>query len=288
MKLSLYADFCDLLLRSWDDNAPYNRLYAHPAFQAAKMHAHDFNRTALTDEEYLDELTHINGFDIQTHGSEIRRNADCIRKADLEKIVPQVANYLPHECIRMQDIQMHLMPGIGGLALNGMILLDPAPCPWYPCDGSDAERYLNQFILPIIRHELHHICYRTLRQDVPISNLKTKKLLAEDYLLQLQMEGSAVMCESLCRKPSFTLEENISLTARLKTCFSQVSTWLECQSSPISADDWDKYYALWGEDKLVYLLGKFAFEKLLEHSISVSDAIRMPPMDWFEKVMVCV
>lgn len=102
------------------------------------------------------------------------------------------------------------------------------------------------------------------------------------------MEGSAVMCESLCRKPSFTPEKNIALTARLKTCFSQVRAWLECQSSPISADDWDKYYALWGEDKLVYLLGKFAFKKLLEHGISVSDAIRMPPMDWFEKVMVCV
>ncbi|MGI6184636.1 MAG: DUF5700 domain-containing putative Zn-dependent protease [Candidatus Fimadaptatus sp.] len=289
MKLSLHSDFCELLLHSRDDGGMCSRqLCQHPAFQAAKRHAQDFNRTSFTNEDYLDELLHINGFDILARGSELRRNIECIRRTDLEKVVSQVAHYLPAECIKAQSVHIHLLPGIGGLALDGMILLDPAPCPWYPCDGSDAGRYLEQFILPTMRHELHHVCYRTLRKDVAISDIKTKKLLAEDYLLQLQMEGSAVMCESLCRKPYIASDENIALNAMLKSSFSQVIAWLDSPNGAIDADDWTKYYALWGENKLAYLLGEFAFKKMLKRDIPVSEAIRMSPMEWFEKVKACI
>lgn len=292
MKLHLHTELVDAVLQCWmHESTDFSQVYRHPVFVEMRKRAEDFQQKRISDDEYLHALLHSDGIDMQSHAAEIRRNANLISGAELSLLAAQVQQYLPLEAhLDAGEIHVYLFIGAAGYALNDAILLDPSPCSWFPEDGSHPFEYLDRFIGPTLRHELHHMGFNRMKPQRRIQEMKTLAHLAEDYAFQIQMEGSALMCEKLIRQRMLNQYENEWLKERLKRCMMLIGRWRKLGDFPIDEDDWREYYALWGEEKIAYHLGELVFRKMLEPGadIPVSEGISTQPEEWLLQAMQIV
>ena len=155
MNLILDTTLIDCILNQWNKSASdFTEVHNHPVFQQLLAHAEDFQKREIGAEQYLYGLLHIDNIDMQQYQREIERNLAILKGVDFSKIAKGVEAFLPKDvCERMGNIYVHPVIGIGGLSIGDFFAIDPAPYPWYPADGSDAEKYLSEFIYPLLRHE---------------------------------------------------------------------------------------------------------------------------------------
>ena len=203
------------------------------------------------------------------------------------KITKEVEVFLPKDvCERMGNIYVHPAIGIGGLSIGDFFAIDPAPCPWYPADGSDEEKYLFEFIYPLLRHEPHHAGYRQIRPCADIAQLHNLHELAVSMIQQIQMEGGAVLCEKQCLSRTLSKDELAEGAERFRKCDALIQDWLKQGDYKISEDDWMAYYTLWGPEKLAYRLGEYMCLLLIQYGAvaSVGDCMAMEPLALWEMV----
>ena len=187
---------------------------------------------------------------------------------------------------RIKQTALDPVIGIGGLSIGDFFAIDPAPCPWYPEDGSDAEKYLSEFIYPLLRHEPHHTGYRQIRPCADIAHLQNLGELAVSMIQQIQMEGGAVLCEKQCPARTLSKDELTEGAERFRKCDELIQNWLKQGDCEIREDDWTAYYTLWGMEKLAYRLGEYICLLLIQcgEVASVGDCMAMEPLALWEKV----
>ena len=290
MQLSLNTKMIDAIIRQWESGMhDYTVILSYPHFQAILSHAQDFQKVELNALDYLYDLLHIDGIDMQDHLAEIQRNLATIRSVNLEQIALEVQGYLPESTYSGRNVQICPMIGIAGLALDDLIVIDPSPCPWFPADGSDKNTYLSSFILPTLRHELHHVGYMCLHETHRIAALITRRDLAVDYAQQFQMEGSALLCQ--WQQNIGTLDRLEYLKLRDAFChhYDQIQDWLRTPEHPIEQKDWNAYYALWSDDKPVYWLGQSLCTLLIQCRAirTVAEYIQMEPLRMMQTARAC-
>lgn len=288
MNLILDTTMIDCILNQWSKStSDFTEVYNHPVFQQLLAHAEDFQKREIGAEQYLYDLLHIDNIDMQQYQWEIERNLAILKEVDFSKIAKEVEAFLPNDvCERMGNIYVHPVIGIGGLSIGDFFAIDPAPCPWYPADGSDAEKYLSEFIYPLLRHEPHHTGYRQIRPCADMSQLQNLGELAVDMIRQIQMEGGAVLCEKQCSSRTLSKDELAEGVERFRKCDELIQNWLEQGDREISEDDWTAYYMLWGPEKLAYRLGEYICLLLVQCGAiaSVGECMAMEPLALWETV----
>lgn len=286
MKLILDTTLIDRILEQWNNaKADFTEVYKHPVFNELLAHAEDFQKREIGVEKYLYDLLHVDNIDMQQKQQEIERNVEIIKGVDFSRIAKEVELFLPkHVCERMGNIYVHPIIGIGGLSKSNFIAVDPSPCPWYPADGKDAEKYLSDFIYPLLRHESHHVGYRHIRSCTDIAQLRNKCELATDMIREIQLEGGAVLCEKQCMTRILSGAELAKGIDSLRKCDELIQSWLSQGDCEISKEAWEAYYTLWGSEKLVYWLGEFICLLLVQYGIvsSVAECMIMEPLDFLE------
>ena len=288
MNLILDTTLIDCILNQWNKStSDFTEVHNHPVFQQLLAHAEDFQKREIGAEQYLYDLLHIDNIDMQQYQREIEWNLAILKEVDFSKIAKEVEAFLPKDvCERMGNIYVHPVIGIGGLSIGDFFAIDPAPCPWYPADGSDAEKYLSEFIYPLLRHEPHHTGYRQIRPCADIRQLQKLGELAVDMIRQIQMEGGAVLCEKQCLSRILSKDELAEGAERFRKCDELIRNWLEQEEREISEDDWTAYYTLWGQEKLAYRLGEYICLLLIQYGAvaSVGDCMAMEPIALLEMV----
>ena len=283
MRLILDTALTDCILEQWDKGtSEFDPIYHHPVFQELLAHAEDFQKREIGAEQYLNELLHIGNMDLQQHRDEIVRNLKFVKRLDLSAFAKEVEAFLPKDaCERMGDIYVYPMLGMGGLSLGNKIVFDPSPCPWYPADGSDEEKYLTDFIYALFRHEPHHTGCRQIRPIPTLSELHNLGDLAASMAQHMQLEGGATLCEKQCQARTLADTELECGAHELKQCYEVIQAWLRKADDEISKEDWDYYYTLWGEKQLSYRLGEFIILLLIQCGDvkSVADCMVMEPLD---------
>lgn len=286
MNLILDTTLIDCILGQWNKSTnDFTEVYNHPVFRQLLAHAEDFQKREIGAEQYLYDLLHIDNIDMQQHQREIERNLAILKGVDLSKTAKEVEAFLPKDvCERMGNIYVHPVIGIGGLSIGDFFAIDPAPCPWYPADGSDAKKYLEEFIYPLLRHEPHHTGYRQIRPCADIKQLQNLGELAADMIRQIQMEGGAVLCEKQCLARILSKDELAEGAERFRKCDELIRNWLKHGECEISEDDWTAYYTLWGPEKLAYRLGEYICLLLIQYGAvaSVGDCMAMEPLELWE------
>ena len=291
MQLTLYTKMIDAIIGQWENGTcDYAAILSDPHFQAMLSHAQDFQKTELNASAYLHDLLHIDGIDMQGHLAEIRRNLAIIRSVDLEQIALEVQGYLPESAYSGREVQICPMIGIAGLALDGFIVIDPSPCPWFPADGSDRDAYLSGFILPTLRHELHHVGYKRLHETHRTAALITRPDLALDYAQQFQMEGSARLCQWQQRIGTLDEPAYLKLRGAFRHHYDRIQEWLRTPGHPVGQEDWNAYYALWSGDKPVYWLGQSLCTLLIQRGAihSVAEFTQMEPLSMMQAANACL
>ncbi len=288
MNLILDTTLIDCILNQWNKStSDFTEVHKHPVFQQLLAHAEDFQKRKIGAEQYLYDLLHIDNIDMQQHQREIERNLAILKAVDFSKISKEVKAFLPKDvCEQIGNIYVHPVIGIGGLSIGDFFAIDPAPCPWYPADGSDAEKYLSEFIYPLLRHEPHHTGYRQIRPCADITQLHNLCELAVSMIQQIQMEGGAVLCEKQCSSRTLSNDELTEGVERFRKCDELIQTWLKQGDCEISEDDWTAYYTLWGMEKLAYRLGEFICLLLVQYGAvaSVGECMAMEPLALWETV----
>lgn len=257
MKLKFDTRLVDSILRACQSTEPdFSGLYADPVFAQLKAQAEEFQQCKLACSEYLEQLLYINGMNMREHMDEIIRNRALILSVDCEKVVEETCRYLDAEAVEAVDvITAYLMPGIAGLAMEDYIVIDPSPCTWFAADGSDTEKYINRFVIPTLRHELHHVvCYR-IHGKTAIRDIRNVGELAEDYAHELQLEGGAILCERQDACGRLSEQEDARLDEAIAKYSPVWHKWLENDDADIEAADWSDYYELWGGKQACILDG---------------------------------
>lgn len=292
MNLILDTTLIDCILNQWNKStSDFTKVHKHPVFQQLLAHAEDFQKRKIGAEQYLYDLLHIDNIDMQQHQREIERNLAILKAVDFSKISKEVKAFLPKDvCEQIGNIYVHPVIGIGGLSIGDFFAIDPAPCPWYPADGSDEEKYLSKFIYPLLRHEPHHTGYRQIRPCADMTQLQNLGELAADMIRQIQMEGGAVLCEKQCPARTLSKDELTEGAERFRNCDELIQNWLKHGDSKISEDDWTAYYTLWGPEKLAYRLGEYICLLLIQCGAvsSVGDCMAMEPLELLEKVRTVI
>lgn len=269
-------------------SAEYDKVYSDPIFLQLKRHAEEFMQRAVTAEEYLDQLLHIDGIDILANVKRIKNNLDVMLSVDADKLIEDIAGYLPRKAIESVDlITVYPVIGIAGLAMDDFIAIDPAPYPWYPEDGSNEERYRENYVAATLRHELHHIGCFMLHGKTDISEIKDIKMLAVDYAHEIQLEGGAKLCEKQDACAPLTEDENRQLDEAVKIYIPLIYEWLERENVGITDNDMDRYFELWGESKPAYWMGELLCRRGISKGIfrNVADCMEALPIGWIEKVL---
>ena len=281
----------DAVIREWENETnDYSPVLADARFQTLLSHAKDFQRTDLDGLSYLNSLLHIDDIDMRNHLAEIQRNLAIIRSVNLKQLAQNVQDYLPESALSGSEIRICPMIGIAGLALDDFVVIDPSPCPWFPADGSDKETYLSTFILPVLRHELHHVGYKRLHPVRNSAALKTCSELAADYAQQFQMEGTAKLCEQCWRGESLDASEYQKLCDSFYQYYGWIQEWLRTPGHPIEQKDWSAYDALWSGDKPVYWLGRSICVLLIQRGMihAVSDCVQIEPLRMMQMAADCI
>ena len=121
MQLTLYTKMIDAIIGQWENGTcDYAAILSDPHFQAMLSHAQDFQKTELNASDYLHDLLHIDGIDMQGHLAEIKRNLAIIRSVDLEQIALEVQGYLPESAYSGREVQICPMIGIAPILDRGM------------------------------------------------------------------------------------------------------------------------------------------------------------------------
>ncbi len=190
MRLVYDTSMMDAVLAQWEQETDdFAALFRHPVFVSLLRRAEEFQSASLSPGEYFHSLLHIDGMDMRRNRKEIIRNLHAISKVDLNQVCQDTARFLPLGAYAgVEDVRVFPLVGIAGLAGDDYIIIDPSPCPLFPHDGSDQEKYLSGFIIPTLRHELHHVGYWRLHPSKPIHEMRNLRDLAEDAALQLQAE----------------------------------------------------------------------------------------------------
>lgn len=287
--MQMLFDCCAVnrLLAAWEKGSgDFSQVLCHPDFLILYRHALDFQQSSFSMEEYLHRLLHIENMDMQQRRAEIIRNLNCIREIDLSTICEDVAGFLPEEIVRKIDtIRVVPFVGAGGLAAENVIFIDPSPCPWFPNDGSQKAVYIDEFICPTLRHELHHIGYSCIRISPPVSEIKSLRELAKDFALQLQMEGGAMLCQE--KKDSVSCAQMQQFYRALEWCKQTIDSWNNSESQSVDERSMRTYFSLWENDKPVYWLGQQLCSILIQHGIvkNVGDCMMLDPLSMIE--MAC-
>lgn len=289
MKLHLDASMAEEILRQWAGEHDYSKVYEMPIFRELLRHRREFAQTEISQEDYLNELLHVDGIDMEAHRAEIERNAALIRTADLGRIAREVTEYLP-PIDREMDFTIHLTIGVAGQALGDKLGIDPSPCPWFPADGSDAEVYMKRWVEPTLRHEIHHLGRNRIRESIPIDRLTSLRILARDMMQEIQSEGGAVMCENLCSGRPLTEEERQKLRGGIARYRAILNRWQANPDAEIADADWNDYYSLWDQDKPVYWMGELMCRALIEsgRASGVADCMAMEPVELFDAAAALV
>lgn len=285
MEFYLDTRLIDAVLRAWDRADPdFSAVYAMDIFQNLRKRAEDFQQRTLTDAEYLDFLLHIDGIDMRAHRTEIERNLALIRSVDMEALLQRVNSFLPASAAGdARSLPVHVVIGLAGLAGEDYVVLDPSPCPWFPADGSDAEAYLEKFVKPVLRHEMHHVGYYRAHAAAPGDTPADVRQLAVDFIRQMQMEGGAILCEGGAELHLLSPEEEKRLEAGLARYLPILQEWRERADAEITEADWNQYYSLWEDDKPVYWMGVLMCCRLAAsgRAGSVADCMAMQPDEFF-------
>ncbi|MDD6683217.1 MAG: hypothetical protein PUE61_08720 [Clostridiales bacterium] len=286
MKLILDCSAIDVILEAWNNGSnSFTQLYCHSAFQLLLKHAQDFQQKAISPEEYIQSLVCIDNIDMRQHLTEIVRNLNYVREVDLNKICNDTAVFLPRHASKNIG-NVHVVPfiGIGGLAIEDCVFIDPSPCPWFPDDGSNRQNYIEKYIYPTLCHELHHIGYSHIRISPPISEINTLCELAMDFALQIQMEGGAMLCQKKQNNGTSTTSKMSQVLHSLTWCKNVIDRWDEATNQPIDNEDWETYFSLWENDKPVYWLGEMLCSLLIQHSKakSVGECMLLNPISMID------
>ena len=289
MNMSLDRSAIDIILGAWNNSSnDFSQLYCHSAFLDLLRHAQDFQQRCISLEEYLHNLLHVNNIDIRQHRTEIIRNLNYISEVDLNKICNDAANFLPEEVSKnIGNIRVVPFIGIGGLAIGDCVFIDPAPCPWFPDDGGNKQKYIKEYICPTLRHELHHIGYSRIRLSPSVSEIKTLRELAMDFALQIQMEGGAMLCQE---KKTIVTSAETHMQKALRTltwCKKTIDGWNNAENQTIDDASMGIYFSLWENDKPVYWLGEIICSLLIQHRSvkSVGECMMLDPLSMID--MAC-
>lgn len=283
MKMILDCSAIDAILEAWNSGSnDFTQLYCHSAFQLLLKHAQDFQQKTFSPEEYLRKLVSIDNIDMRQHRTEIVRNLNYIREINLSKICDDTAEFLPEKASKnIGNIRVVPFIGIGGLAIGDCVFIDPSPCPWFPDDGSNRQNYIEKYIYPTLRHELHHIGYSRIRVSPPISEISTRSELAIDFALQLQMEGGAVLCQ---KNGTRTASKGPKLLHLLTWCKDVIDKWKKAANQSVENEDLETYFSLWENDKPVYWLGEMLCSLLIHHgkAKSVGECMLLNPLSMID------
>lgn len=286
MRIILDTTLADCVLEQWEKGtSDFNEIYNHPVFKEILAHAEDFQKREIGAEQYLKELLHIGNIDLYQHREEIERNLKLIKRIDFSVFPKEVERFLPKDAYeKIGEIYVYLMIGMGGLSLGNKIVFDPSPCPWYPADGSDEEKYISDFIYPLLRHEPHHSGYRHIHPIPMLSELHNLGDLAASMAQHMQLEGGATLCEKQCQSRLLSDDELEHGSNELRNCYERIQKWLKQADCEIDKEAWDYYYTLWGEKQLSYRLGEFIILLLIQCGDvkSVADCMIMKPLDMLE------
>ena len=225
---------------------------------------------------------HLDGVDIIKDKETILRNCKIMRSIECKKIVDNLEGYLPREAIEnVGQITVFPVIGIAGLAMEGFIVIDPAPYPWYPSAGFGCEEYMSNFLAPTLRHELHHAGCFNLHGKTDIADLKNTGMLAVDYIHEIQLEGGAILCERQDKCKPVNEEENEKLNETLNRYMPVVREWI-VRNDDINDADMDEYIQLWGESKHVYWMGELLCRRMISECIysCVAECMVEKPMKW--------
>lgn len=291
MRLIFDTKLIDSILEQWQNGTEdFSSVLADEHFLRLLAHAEDFQQKKLSSSEYLYDLLHIEGIDMRAHLAEIRRNLGYILSVDLEKIAQEVQAYLPAGADSEKEIRICPIIGIGGQAFDDFMAIECAPNPWFPPDGSDREVYLADYVLPTLRHELHHIGFMRVQGVKSIAQLQNCGDLAMDFAQQFQMEGSATLCEKQQGVPRLDAGEQARICEAFPRLYGYVQEWLSTPNRPIRQEDWDRYYVLWGEDKPAYWLGAALCRLLIQGKkiASVAEFIRIEPLHMMQMAQDCL
>ena len=292
MKLILDTTLTDCILEQWKNGtSEFNVVYNHPVFQELLAHAEDFQKREIGAKQYLNELLHIGNMDLQQHQREIERNLNIVKGLDLSVFSKEVESFLPEDvCEKMGDIYVYPVLGMGGLSLGNKIVFDPSPCPWYPADGSDEEKYLSDFIYALFRHEPHHAGYRHIRTIPTICELHNLGDLAANMAQHMQLEGGATLCEKQCQARTLSDDELANGAKELRNCYEIIQKWMKQADCEINKEAWDYYYTLWGEKQLSYRLGEFIILLLIQcgYVKTVAACMVMEPLDLLEMALKAI
>ena len=286
MTISLDRSAIDMILGAWNNRSNnFAQLYGHSAFQNLLRHAQDFQKKCISPEEYLHTLLHVNNIDMRQHRTEIVRNLNYISEVDLSRICSDTADFLPEEVSKdIGNIRVVPFIGIGGLAIGDCVFIDPSPCPWFPEDGSNRQNYIEKYIYPTLRHELHHIGYSRIRVSPPISEINTLSELAMDFALQIQMEGGAMLCQNKQCDGNCTEEKNRQALRSLRWCRNIIDSWIKTENHPIDDASMETYFSLWKNDKPVYWLGEMLCSLLIQSGKvkSVGECMMLDPLSMID------
>lgn len=280
MHLILDRSAVDLVLDVWRNGCShFTQLYCNADFRLLLRHACDFQQREILPEEYLHTLLHLG--DMQQHSKDIVRNLGYISEVDLDRICGEVSVFLP-EGIWRQIGGIRVVPfiGIGGLAIGDCIFVDPSPCKWFPADGSNRESYLENYVHPTLRHELHHIGYSRIRLSPPVSEISTLGELAEDFALQIQMEGGAMLCQKQQGMVPLA-ETQRQQTLRVLTGYKEtIEGWRNAENQSVDNASMATYFSLWENEKPVYWLGERICSLLIQQGVakSVGDCMLLDPL----------
>lgn len=288
MNLHFDTRFIESVLSHWrDGDLDWSDSIRMPIFQTMRKQAENYRRAEVEPYQYLNELLHIGGIDMSLRAREIRRNLKLITSVDLGEIEKEVNSFLPRSMVDDHaSVTIYPFIGISGYAKHDYIVIDPSPCPWFPADGSDPAAYLDHFIVPTLRHELHHIGYNRVFQDVDTKDMHTLNHLADDFVLQMQMEGGAKLCEKQCQRRDLTNSDLAKLADGITHAEKRYISWKDKGNREIDDQAWSCYYELW-EKKTAYWMGELGCLALMASgfSSSVAECMSLNPGSWFEKTV---